>query len=220
MSAEADPQIGVSIYDSGWLTVGGTSAATPLVTAAMAAVGHGDITPDFVYRHPEAFRDVTSGNNGSCGNALCDAGSGWDGPTGLGSPVQTALAAIGGGVGPSIRIDSPVDGASATTGDSIAVTAGDGAFHVDLAIDGVRVQAAGSPFQLQLPDDTATGMHEVTATAYDIDHNSQTTSIKLDISQGGGCSAGGSPVGIVGALAGVAFVTSRRRRRVLSLTLS
>jgi hypothetical protein len=31
--------------------------------------------------------DVTSGSNGSCGGSyLCTAGSGYDGPTGLGTP--------------------------------------------------------------------------------------------------------------------------------------
>ena len=30
--------------------------------------------------------DITGGSNGSCGNLLCTAGPGWDGPTGLGTP--------------------------------------------------------------------------------------------------------------------------------------
>jgi hypothetical protein len=30
--------------------------------------------------------DITSGRNGNCRTALCRAATGWDGPTGLGSP--------------------------------------------------------------------------------------------------------------------------------------
>jgi len=41
------------------------------------------------FRAARRFNDVTSGSNAGllgCGNALCTAGVGWDGPTGLGTP--------------------------------------------------------------------------------------------------------------------------------------
>ena len=38
-----------------------------------------------------ALNDVTTGSNGSCGGSyLCTAGSGYDGPTGLGTPIGTS----------------------------------------------------------------------------------------------------------------------------------
>ena len=32
------------------------------------------------------FNDVTSGSNGTCGTSMCTSRTGWDGPTGLGTP--------------------------------------------------------------------------------------------------------------------------------------
>jgi hypothetical protein len=40
----------------------------------------------YPYSHTSALNDVTSGSNGSCGTDLCNATTGWDGPTGLGTP--------------------------------------------------------------------------------------------------------------------------------------
>src|SRR5262249_26947264 len=39
--------------------------------------------------------DVTQGSNGGCGTVLCNAGPGWDGPTGLGTPDRVAALASG-----------------------------------------------------------------------------------------------------------------------------
>jgi len=222
VSAEADPNTGVAVYESsagGWLNVGGTSAATPIVAALMAASGHGDITPEFIYRHPEAFHDVTSGNNGTCGTTLCNAGSGWDGPTGIGSPDQTALVAIGGGTGPTIAITSPADGSHQDAGFPIDLTAGAGTVHVDLAVDGVRVRVAGAPFGLTTPLDMTSGTHDFVVSAFDNDHNVQTTSITVDVAaaSGGGCSTSGGAGGIGLGLLGVVLVTTRRRRRIFPL---
>jgi hypothetical protein len=39
------------------------------------------------YNNPSALHDITSGSNGSCSPAfICNAGSGFDGPTGNGTP--------------------------------------------------------------------------------------------------------------------------------------
>ena len=90
-SADADPHTGVAVYDtfhqSGWLVFGGTSVATPIVasTFALAANDHAD-PPANLYLHASSFNDVTSGTNGGCGAPLCAARTGWDGPTGLGTP--------------------------------------------------------------------------------------------------------------------------------------
>jgi len=77
---------------SGWQPVAGTSASSPFVASVFALTGHGFSSPSFPYEHPEAFNDITTGSNGSCGAPLCKAGTGWDGLTGWGSPKGDVLA--------------------------------------------------------------------------------------------------------------------------------
>ena len=71
VSLDADPNSGVSVYDStryqgqkGWFTVGGTSASSPMV-AARAAVSGVVVDAAAVYGSGITFRDITSGNNGA-----------------------------------------------------------------------------------------------------------------------------------------------------------
>lgn len=74
VAAVADPQTGVSMYDStagGWLVAGGTSVGAPLVAAAYALSGNPQ-GPAYSYAHRAAFNDM--------------APAGYDLPTGLGSP--------------------------------------------------------------------------------------------------------------------------------------
>ena len=98
VSADADPNTGVAVYDSysyqgysGWLVFGGTSVASPIIASVYALAGNaGSITNgSYPYSHATSLNDVTSGSNGSCGNDLCNATTGWDGPTGLGTPNGT-----------------------------------------------------------------------------------------------------------------------------------
>ncbi|HEY7993586.1 MAG TPA: S53 family peptidase [Candidatus Eremiobacteraceae bacterium] len=94
VSAVADPNTGVAVYDtdgaSGWLVFGGTSVASPIVASVYALAGNpGSTGPSYPYAHTGSLNDVTSGSNGGCGTDLCNARSGWDGPTGLGSPNGT-----------------------------------------------------------------------------------------------------------------------------------
>jgi hypothetical protein len=92
VSADADPGTGVAVFHtdgsnpsaSGWMVFGGTSVAAPIVAGIYALRGHG--TPTDPFRDLAPFADVTSGANGSCGNYLCQAGPGFDGPTGIGTP--------------------------------------------------------------------------------------------------------------------------------------
>lgn len=100
VSFEADPNTGVSVFDSttfsgqsGWFTLGGTSVGAPAwagILAAGRAAGQtaleGD-APIYSGGYTANLRDVTSGTNGSCGTD-CTAGSGYDLVTGLGSPVN------------------------------------------------------------------------------------------------------------------------------------
>jgi subtilase family serine protease len=100
VSAVADPSTGVAVYDtygaSGWMVFGGTSASAPIIAAVYALAGTpgaNDYPASYPYAHPSNLNDVTSGSNGACGAPLCDAGSGWDGPTGLGTPLGTTAFA-------------------------------------------------------------------------------------------------------------------------------
>ena len=97
VSAVADPNTGVAVYDStkyqgrsGWMVFGGTSASAPIVAGVYALAGHTSVTNPASTPYSAAagsLNDVTSGSNGSCGGSyLCTAGSGYDGPTGLGTP--------------------------------------------------------------------------------------------------------------------------------------
>src|SRR5262245_45995015 len=102
VSAVGDPQTGVATYNAnsgGWQVVGGTSAASPLTAGIFAVTGHGDATAHDMYTMTGVFYDVTSGTNGSCSGVLCHAGTGWDGPTGNGTPNAIALAGTGSGSG-------------------------------------------------------------------------------------------------------------------------
>jgi subtilase family serine protease len=95
VSAVADPNTGVAVYDSyqsgGWNVYGGTSASSPIIAGVIANAGNSaDVTPSTPYAHADALNDVTSGDNGSCSpTQLCTARAGWDGPTGLGTPNGT-----------------------------------------------------------------------------------------------------------------------------------
>lgn len=95
VSAVADPNTGVSVYDSysyrgqsGWLVFGGTSVSSPIIASVYGLAGNGKTVTygSYPYSHTSSLFDVTSGSNGSCGNLLCNATTGWDGPTGLGTP--------------------------------------------------------------------------------------------------------------------------------------
>ena len=87
----------MAVYDSygsatGWMVFGGTSASAPLIAATYALAGApsaGSYPSSFPYAHTSSLYDVSGGSNGSCSSSkkcLCTAVSGYDGPTGLGTP--------------------------------------------------------------------------------------------------------------------------------------
>jgi subtilase family serine protease len=95
VSADADPASGLSVYDTtayqgytGWFRVGGTSLAAPIVASVYALAGNVASTKygSYPYTHTAGLYDPISGSNGTCGTYLCNAVTGYDGPTGLGSP--------------------------------------------------------------------------------------------------------------------------------------
>jgi subtilase family serine protease len=99
VSAVADPNTGVAVYDTyklhpgGWLVFGGTSVAAPIIASVYALAGNAASVTygSYPYSHKTSLFDVVSGSNGSCGGSyLCTGTVGFDGPTGLGTPNTTA----------------------------------------------------------------------------------------------------------------------------------
>ena len=98
VSADADPNTGVAVLDSyregGWAQVGGTSESSPIIAAVYAqanTITAGGNPASYPYAHLGNLNDVTAGSNGSCNPAyFCTAQTGYDGPTGNGTPEGTA----------------------------------------------------------------------------------------------------------------------------------
>jgi len=93
VSAVADPATGVAVYaplssrKSGWVVYGGTSASAPIVGGAYGVNGGAVTYGSNPYDTAGSTFDVTSGSNGSCSPSyLCTGTTGYDGPTGLGTP--------------------------------------------------------------------------------------------------------------------------------------
>jgi subtilase family serine protease len=103
VSAIADPNTGVAVYDSygsataPWMVFGGTSVAAPIIAGVYGLAGTLPSYPaSTAYANTSALNDVTSGSNGRCvrgktttGLYLCTGVTGYDGPTGLGTPNGT-----------------------------------------------------------------------------------------------------------------------------------
>ena len=102
VSAVADPNTGVWIYDTypylgqtlDWESVGGTSAASPIIAAVYALAGKpkaATYPASYLYQkgHEAHLYPATGGTNGWCETFrayLCHGESGYDAPTGLGTP--------------------------------------------------------------------------------------------------------------------------------------
>lgn len=150
IAAVADPNTPVSVYDSyettdPWRLPGGTSVATPIIAATMALAT--DYTRSFEAAEPlyleavangtDALDDITKGSNGSCGSYLCQAGPGYDGPTGLGSPYGVPEVGL-----PAITKLSPSKGP--TTGGTTVTIAGTnftGAKEVRFGLNSATIKA-------------------------------------------------------------------------------
>ena len=126
VSADADPETGVAVYDSipypeeqkgkivttelGWVPIGGTSVASPIIASMFALAGGAhevEYPSETLYSRlgSTSLYDVTQGGNGKCNDEysscsgslsspldcgedalICNATSGYDGPTGVGTP--------------------------------------------------------------------------------------------------------------------------------------
>jgi len=103
VAAVADPNTSVAFYDTvldpqlpqpGWNRAGGTSVSTPIIAAvyARAALPAANTYPaHYPYTHTADIWDIVGGSNGTCSfKYLCTAVTGFDGPTGLGTPRSSA----------------------------------------------------------------------------------------------------------------------------------
>jgi IPT/TIG domain len=168
VAADADPYTGVAVHDTSpeceyryeeakvkhvlyWCTIGGTSAASPLIASTFALAGGAngvEYPAKTLYENETkstgSLHDVVTGSNGECtkpfsetglsgcttgeeakscaSKAICVAGTGYDGPTGVGTPDGIAafkpLAAIS---PPTVSSVSPASG-PITGGTPIRIT--------------------------------------------------------------------------------------------------
>lgn len=104
VAAVGDPLTGLAVYDSlrlaknrpgGWLVIGGTSAATPIVAGIYGLAGNGKTLSltfarsIYMAAGSHSLNPVTKGNNGTCPHVyeyICQAGIGYNGPAGWGTP--------------------------------------------------------------------------------------------------------------------------------------
>ncbi|MFC1407277.1 MULTISPECIES: carboxypeptidase regulatory-like domain-containing protein [Streptacidiphilus] len=146
VSAVADPATGLAVYQtyggSGWAVYGGTSASAPIITATYADAGtpaQGSYPSSYPYNDRSALNDVTSGSNGHCTPAYyCTAQTGYDGPTGLGTPNGTdAFSAAPHGQVKGTITDAttgdPVADAVVSAGGRSVTTAADGSYDLYLS---------------------------------------------------------------------------------------
>jgi subtilase family serine protease len=102
VAADADPATGVAVYDSygstggaNWLVFGGTSVAAPIIGGVYGLSGNTTGTPAaLLYSAAGTLFDVTSGTNTNHCRAgyLCSGLTGYDGPTGNGTPKGSLSA--------------------------------------------------------------------------------------------------------------------------------
>ncbi len=89
----------LSVYDTthangvsglpNWVTLAGTSASTPIIAAveALSEPAERALGAEAFYKSPGSLFDIVSGSNGACPILeLCEAGGGYDGPSGNGTP--------------------------------------------------------------------------------------------------------------------------------------
>jgi hypothetical protein len=96
VSAVADPNTGVAVYGptdlggSAWEVFGGTSVAAPLIAGIYGLNGGAVTFGSDPYAHRDSLNDVIGGSTGDCnGTYFCIAVTGYDGPTGLGTPKNS-----------------------------------------------------------------------------------------------------------------------------------
>jgi hypothetical protein len=157
VAAVADPSTGVAVYTSspvagfpGWNVIGGTSVATPIIASVYALAGTplpGTTPASYPYSDPSALNNITTGSNSlyPCSiTYLCTAGTGYNGPTGLGTPDGVAAFTLPhGDVTGTVTSASgtPLAGATVQAGTTSAVTNADGDFDLTVAAGSYKITA-------------------------------------------------------------------------------
>ncbi|MDX3456670.1 putative Ig domain-containing protein [Streptomyces sp. ME02-8801-2C] len=178
VSAVADPATGVAVYDtyggSGWAVYGGTSASAPIIAGVYALAGtpgSSDYPAKYPYSHTSNLYDVTSGNNGSCSTSyFCTATTGYDGPTGWGTPNGTTAFTSGTtSTGNAVTVTNP-GSRSTTTGSAVSLQI----VATDSAGAALTYTATGLPTGLSISSTglisgtaSTAGTYQVTVTAKD-----------------------------------------------------
>ncbi|MFD5400780.1 putative Ig domain-containing protein [Streptomyces griseorubiginosus] len=200
VSAVADPATGVAVYDtyggSGWAVYGGTSASAPIIAGVYALAGtpgSGDYPAKYPYSHTGNLYDVTSGNNGSCSPSyFCTATTGYDGPTGWGTPNGTTAFTAGTSTGNTVTVTNP-GSQSTTTGGTVSLQIS----ATDSAGATLTYSATGLPTGLSISSSgkitgtaSTAGTYQVTVTAKDSTGASGSTSFTWTVgSTGGTCTS-------------------------------
>ncbi len=155
VAAVADPLTGVAVYDSyqlgGWNVFGGTSASSPIIASVFADAGApaaGTYPNSYPYANSGALNDITQGSDGTCTvSYLCTAGTGYDGPTGLGTPKGVSAFTTGphgfvSGKVTDAATGGALAGAKVTVGDATATTTADGSYSVSVPPGSYTVSAS------------------------------------------------------------------------------
>jgi hypothetical protein len=157
VAAVADPNTGVAILDTyktgvrSLFDIGGTSAATPIITATYALAGkpvRGSYAAEYPYLHHRDFHAVAAGTNGKCEASrqyLCRGERGYNGPAGVGTPAGTAGLSSRGVPGVTV-----LDPGTQDFGDGASVRITVRAVDTDAAARALSYSAAGLPAGLKI----------------------------------------------------------------------
>ncbi len=181
VAADADPATGAAVYDTtngngGWNEVGGTSESSPIIASVFALAANngngGTNAADSIYTHTGNLYDVTSGNNGTCSpSILCTAATGYDGPTGWGTPNGLTAFQSTSTTGNTVTVTNPGSQTGTVgTAASLQISASDSASGQTLTYS-----ATGLPTGLSINSSTGlisgtpttAGTYSVTVTAKD-----------------------------------------------------
>ncbi|WP_409179296.1 putative Ig domain-containing protein [Amycolatopsis sp. VS8301801F10] len=203
VSAVADPQTGVAVYQtyggSGWAVYGGTSASAPIIASVYALAGTpgaSDTPAAYPYSHTGNLNDVTSGSNGSCSSSVqCNAGPGWDGPTGLGTPNGTAAFTAGAPSGGVTANNPGSQNGVVGTAAKLQLSASGGSGGYTWTATGLPAGLSISSGGLISGTPTTAGTYSVTATAKDSSGATGSTTFGWTIAPTGGGSCSGQKLG-------------------------
>jgi len=220
VAADADPASGYSVYcttaaagcspTSGWTAFGGTSAAAPLWSALAAdtnqylaslskpGLGNVNATLYSLFNTAQtypAYHDVTSGNN-----LHYNSGTGYDLPTGIGTPDAWNLArdvagTTSGGSAPTVSSFSPTSG---PVGTGVTVTGTNFTGTTAVAFNGTAATFTvtnATTIATTVPSGATSGTIKVTTAA---GSGTSSTSFTVTTVSGSGITNGGFESGLSG----------------------